>query len=366
VDPWGVSADSWESVEANLFAVSLFPYLAFLRFLSAPGVNTPPLANFAFRFLLAFVGATIPAGIYAKIHYGDILANVDWLHGTAESLLTVTNLLLVIGMRRSLGKGRGGDVGSVEGALLSGALFLALASAPGAAQAATEVAAVALGPFGYHPEPANALSLPTWAIHLSSVVEYLVAMGLIWKYADVSGNPRWKGLTWGMIPSHTSGITACTFHLFYNTPGLNSIVALQALLTVVGNTTCAIAAYRIAKYAEEEGEEEREKEGTKAGQAPADGDAEGAGALVGFEDLGEAWEGDSDAVFVLKLALWSLAGSALIKYGELWWDAPFAEDGGQNLALALAIIFVPTGLNAAKWWALGQEEKQQAAGTAAK
>jgi hypothetical protein len=30
----------------------------------------------------------------AKVHYGTSLANVDWLHGTAESLLTITNLLI--------------------------------------------------------------------------------------------------------------------------------------------------------------------------------------------------------------------------------------------------------------------------------
>ena len=37
---------------------------------------------------------TIPAGIYAKTHYNSILANVDYLHGSAESLLTITNLLI--------------------------------------------------------------------------------------------------------------------------------------------------------------------------------------------------------------------------------------------------------------------------------
>jgi hypothetical protein len=30
----------------------------------------------------------------AKTKYGTILANVDYLHGSAESLLTVTNLLI--------------------------------------------------------------------------------------------------------------------------------------------------------------------------------------------------------------------------------------------------------------------------------
>ena len=35
-----------------------------------------------------------PCAIAAKRDYGTILANVDWLHGTAESLLTITNLLI--------------------------------------------------------------------------------------------------------------------------------------------------------------------------------------------------------------------------------------------------------------------------------
>jgi hypothetical protein len=30
----------------------------------------------------------------AKVHYHTILANVDWLHGLAESNLTITNLLI--------------------------------------------------------------------------------------------------------------------------------------------------------------------------------------------------------------------------------------------------------------------------------
>ncbi len=37
---------------------------------------------------------TPPCAIAAKRDYGTILANVDWLHGTAESLLTITNLLI--------------------------------------------------------------------------------------------------------------------------------------------------------------------------------------------------------------------------------------------------------------------------------
>ncbi|KAL5828155.1 hypothetical protein ACOSQ4_019952 [Xanthoceras sorbifolium] len=35
-------------------------------------------------------------------------------------------------------------------------------------------------------EPANALSLPTWAIHVSSVVEWIAAMSLVWQYGEES------------------------------------------------------------------------------------------------------------------------------------------------------------------------------------
>ena len=38
----------------------------------------------------------------AKIRYGTSLANVDWLHGGAESLLTLTNLFIVLGLRKAL------------------------------------------------------------------------------------------------------------------------------------------------------------------------------------------------------------------------------------------------------------------------
>ena len=38
----------------------------------------------------------------AKVHYGTSLSTVDWLHGGAESLLTLTNLFIVFGLRNAL------------------------------------------------------------------------------------------------------------------------------------------------------------------------------------------------------------------------------------------------------------------------
>jgi hypothetical protein len=85
----------------TLFALSLFPYLGFLWFLSKSG-KAPRLALIGFYLLLLFVAVTIPAGIYAKVHYGKALANVDWLHGGAEFFLTFSNILVVLGFRQAI------------------------------------------------------------------------------------------------------------------------------------------------------------------------------------------------------------------------------------------------------------------------
>ncbi|BAU11601.1 hypothetical protein LEP3755_21000 [Leptolyngbya sp. NIES-3755] len=85
----------------TLFAISLFPYLGFLWFLTR-SQKTPRLALIGFYMTLVFVAITIPAGIYAQVHYGKQLADVDWLHGSAESFLTLSNILVVLGFRQAL------------------------------------------------------------------------------------------------------------------------------------------------------------------------------------------------------------------------------------------------------------------------
>ncbi len=85
----------------SLFGLSLFPYLAFLWFLGKSG-QTPKIALRGFYLLLVFVVVTIPAGIYAKVAYGAELANVDWLHGSAESFLTLSNVVVVWGFSKAI------------------------------------------------------------------------------------------------------------------------------------------------------------------------------------------------------------------------------------------------------------------------
>lgn len=85
----------------TLFAISLFPYLGFLWFLTR-SQQVPRLALIGFYGTLVFVAVTIPAGIYAQVAYGEALANVDWLHGGAEVFLTLSNILVVLGFRQAV------------------------------------------------------------------------------------------------------------------------------------------------------------------------------------------------------------------------------------------------------------------------
>jgi hypothetical protein len=85
----------------TLFALSLFPYLGFLWFITRSQLM-PRIALYGFYGTLVFVGITIPAGIYAQVHYGDTLANIDWLHGGAEAFLSLANILVVIGFRQAI------------------------------------------------------------------------------------------------------------------------------------------------------------------------------------------------------------------------------------------------------------------------
>lgn len=87
----------------SLFAISLFPYLGFLWFMTRSR-QMPRLSLIGFYFLLVFVAVTIPAGLYAQVHYGEQLANIDWLHGSAESFLTISNILVVLGFYQAIAK----------------------------------------------------------------------------------------------------------------------------------------------------------------------------------------------------------------------------------------------------------------------
>ncbi|NJN31217.1 MAG: DUF2499 domain-containing protein [Synechococcales cyanobacterium RM1_1_8] len=83
----------------------------------------------------------------------------------------------------------------------------------------------------------QALSIPTWIIHVSSVLEWTLAIWLIWRYGEVTNNRAWRWLSLGMLPALVSALCACTWHFFDNAVALNWLVTLQAATTVMGNST---------------------------------------------------------------------------------------------------------------------------------
>ena len=96
----------------------------------------------------------------------------------------------------------------------------------------------------------HALSIPTWIIHVSSVVEWIAAIWLIWTYGEVTQDRAWWALSAGMLPALVSAMCACTWHFFDNSPALEWIVTLQAAMTVIGNFTLWAAAWWIWRSAQ--------------------------------------------------------------------------------------------------------------------
>ncbi|AFZ37286.1 Protein of unknown function DUF2499 [Stanieria cyanosphaera PCC 7437] len=91
----------------------------------------------------------------------------------------------------------------------------------------------------------HALSIPTWIVHVSSVIEWIAAMWFIWRYGEITGEKYWYGLSFAMLPALISAMSACTWHFFDNLPSLEWLVTLQASTTVIGNCTLCLAAWWI-------------------------------------------------------------------------------------------------------------------------
>jgi hypothetical protein len=97
----------------------------------------------------------------------------------------------------------------------------------------------------------HALSIPTWIIHISSVIEWIAAIWLIWTYGEVTKNPSWFALSFAMLPALVSAMCACTWHFFDNPESLQWVVTLQAAMTVIGNCTLCAAAWWIWRNAQQ-------------------------------------------------------------------------------------------------------------------
>jgi len=93
----------------------------------------------------------------------------------------------------------------------------------------------------------HALSLPTWWIHVASVLEWGLAMLALQRWGQRRQEPEWSWMALAMLPALVSAMAACTWHLFDNAAELQGLVVLQAGCTLLGNTTLAAAAWNLQR-----------------------------------------------------------------------------------------------------------------------
>ena len=84
-----------------LFAVSIIPYAIFLFYLyKLKSVNNLIITGFSLTVL--FVLITILVSIFTLNYYNKTLVEVDFLHGLAESFLTLSDFVILFGFIRLL------------------------------------------------------------------------------------------------------------------------------------------------------------------------------------------------------------------------------------------------------------------------
>ena len=84
-----------------LFAASIIPYAIFLFFLyKIKSINNYVKTGFSLTVLFVFI--TILISIFTLNYYGKTLVEVDFLHGLAESFLTLSDFVILIGFIRML------------------------------------------------------------------------------------------------------------------------------------------------------------------------------------------------------------------------------------------------------------------------
>ena len=85
----------------TLFAASIFPYAIFLFYLyKIKSVNNFVKTGYSLTVLFVFI--TILVSIYTLNYYNKILVEVDFLHGLAESFLTLSDFVILLGFIKIL------------------------------------------------------------------------------------------------------------------------------------------------------------------------------------------------------------------------------------------------------------------------
>jgi len=427
------------AIASPLFALSVVPYLLFLKNLWRAETATSE-QKYAFATLLVFVLISIPAEVYTKERYDTVLSNIDSLHFLIQSAISLTNLRILLAFRddfdlttttstaaeanrnavssttrtssmelTAADVGRpGAAVEAVAGViLLSTGILMALddrlidlSSIDLKATSETSVkfmASVTLtiqnwrdyaqefdssftSLLNVQAPPANALSVPTWGVHVFSLVEWLVAMGFVWDYGTRTQHRGWKLLTLAMLPLHASGICAVTQHFFNNDPSLEWLVALQGAFTMVGNVSLFYAAKVLANEepkldvflpsanGEDEKEDRNEEESAKVLSTTEPRKEKARIEIWDVERLGLIFENDDEFAFSFKIALVSVGIAAFVRGASLVFAPEFDYNalGSSNHhdelnAYALLFVFIPLLINYVKWQLRFRAEEEESA-----
>jgi len=85
----------------TLFAASIFPYAIFLFYLyKIKSVNK--LVKTGYSLTVLFVFITIIISIFTLNYYDKTLVEIDFLHGLAESFLTLSDFVILFGFIKIL------------------------------------------------------------------------------------------------------------------------------------------------------------------------------------------------------------------------------------------------------------------------
>ena len=86
---------------AALFAISIVPYAIFLYYLyKIKYVNK--FVKTGFSLTVLFVLITILVSIFTLNYYGKTLVEIDFMHGLAESFLTLSDFVILFGFIKML------------------------------------------------------------------------------------------------------------------------------------------------------------------------------------------------------------------------------------------------------------------------
>ena len=91
------------------------------------------------------------------------------------------------------------------------------------------------------------LSLGTWIIHITSVIEWIYVIFIINKISTFEKFHLYFWLSLAMIPNLIGAMCAITWHIYDNQDALYGLVTLQGIFTFIGNLTLAFATIAIYK-----------------------------------------------------------------------------------------------------------------------